>query len=295
MSPRPFIHPRTDPCFPLYCTVSEIDEVRTEVMADSHGCYDNETPSAAVSDAGLMLHASFHLWCSGSLPLPTQTGPLRLTPTTFSRSPASFLQFFVPLTLLFLTVISIIFLSIIFLPIIFLSFSSSSFSSPSPLHLLPVAHFQDESPTRTERLAAADGASAASRARMMAKEAQQVAEKARMAEVTGSIIRGYRGMLHRNYLGWCGDYRGETKKGRPHGLGVWRRRDGTVAYGGQWRDGHMYGLGVTRYPNGKGWYSGQRYNDTYHGLGVSRNEEGDLVHAGWWDRWVPSQTAPAPP
>eukprot|EP00918_Siedleckia_nematoides_P034102 GHVU01074190.1.p1 GENE.GHVU01074190.1~~GHVU01074190.1.p1 ORF type:complete len:167 (+),score=24.54 GHVU01074190.1:78-503(+) len=123
------------------------------------------------------------------------------------------------------------------------------------------------------------------RADRMAEAAELMGHAARRAEQTGEVIKDY--LFNRIEC----EYRGEVRKGEPHGIGVVRLPT-AVYYDGEWRNGVLHGLGVQRLENGNIQYAGQWQDNVYHGLGVMRNKADRVAYAGWWNRNVRSETAP---
>eukprot|EP00918_Siedleckia_nematoides_P031743 GHVU01068707.1.p3 GENE.GHVU01068707.1~~GHVU01068707.1.p3 ORF type:complete len:114 (+),score=4.59 GHVU01068707.1:31-342(+) len=97
----------------------------------------------------------------------------------------------------------------------------------------------------------------------MAKAAERMGQAARKAEAVGEVI---------------GRYRGEILNGKPHGLGVTRFQNGSVACEGEWLNGTVHGLCVQRHPNGTICYAGQFQDNRRHGYGVSRSVRRALHH-----------------
>jgi hypothetical protein len=63
-----------------------------------------------------------------------------------------------------------------------------------------------------------------------------------------------------------GEYAGEMKDGRPHGLGVMVYPDRWGVYGGEWRDGKRSGKGIMIYSPGE-WYEGEWHDNQRSGYG----------------------------
>eukprot|EP00918_Siedleckia_nematoides_P016006 GHVU01034546.1.p1 GENE.GHVU01034546.1~~GHVU01034546.1.p1 ORF type:complete len:238 (-),score=37.81 GHVU01034546.1:729-1442(-) len=120
----------------------------------------------------------------------------------------------------------------------------------------------------------------------LAEQAYDVAEKAKAIAL--KALEAEAAQNSTIFLRYVGNYRGETKDGRPHGLGVLRREDGSTIYEGQWADHNRTGMGVQRFESGDLAYAGQFQNGFFDGLGVSSDADGSVNHAGLWHRREPS-------
>jgi hypothetical protein len=75
-------------------------------------------------------------------------------------------------------------------------------------------------------------------------------------------------------------YRGEWKKRRQHGRGVYCWGDGHV-YSGDIHHGAFTGHGVTTFEGGSR-FEGEHQDGKGHGLGILYRVDGTVKHRGWW-------------